>query len=217
MCDTLVWSFDAITGLPWLELVKAFAAAVTPIIAFVALQNWRRQDKAKREAEFLDQLTEETHAFIAGMSVPATLVEASKIGMHAHIPTWEGGDQSVRGAILYIEKRGTDHAKLLMESLALVQLSMVRLRSLVAKGQVFKFQGYQKCQDAVAMLTWQFDRSQALMAFIASPHWNWENTQVLEQLKRIMEIDADDIRKHLAQHNVAIIEFAATAYGRIYG
>ncbi|MFZ2872524.1 hypothetical protein [Zavarzinia sp.] len=61
MCDTLAWAVDAITNINWLEVIKALAPVATAIIAFIALKNWQRQDKAKREAEFLDALIEATH------------------------------------------------------------------------------------------------------------------------------------------------------------
>jgi hypothetical protein len=215
MCDALVWLFDAITGLPWLAIMEAVALVATAVIAFLALKTWKRQDKAKRQAEFLDQLTDAAHTYIAEMSKPVTLVQFVAIAMKAHAPTWEGGDQSVKGAIAYIEKRGVDDSKRLLEALAVVQPTTIRLRSLVAKGQVFKFQDYAKCQNAIKGLTWHFDRLETLTAFI-SPSWNWENPEVLSLLERIVAINADDIRKSFADDNVRLIEFVAETYGRIY-
>jgi hypothetical protein len=81
MCDALVWSFDAITGLPWLEITKAIAPVATTVIAFLALKNWKRQDRAKRQAEFLDELIEATHSYIAEMSKPVTLARFVNIGI----------------------------------------------------------------------------------------------------------------------------------------
>src|SRR6202035_2868591 len=108
MCNELVWSFDAITGLPWIEIIKAAGPIATAIVAFFALKNWQRQDMAKRQAHFLDELTEAVHAFIAEMSTPATLAQFIKVTMDSHSPTWEGGGQSKKGIIAYIEARGED-------------------------------------------------------------------------------------------------------------
>jgi hypothetical protein len=105
MCDGLVWSFDAITSINWLEVIKALAPVATAVIAFLALKNWQRQDKAKREAEFLDALIEAAHTYIAAMPKPITLLEMAKIGMASHAPTGEGGEQAdiaVKGAIAYM-------------------------------------------------------------------------------------------------------------------
>lgn len=220
MCDALVWSFDAITSISWLEVIKALAPVATAIIAFAALRNWQRQDKAKREAEFLDALIEATHTYLAEMPKPITLLEMAKIGMASHAPTRESGDdaeKAVKGAIAYIQKNGEQDAKRMLGVLEAVQPSTIRLRSLAAKGQIFKFNGYARCQNAVAMLTWHFDRIEAFTAVIGSPSWNWENPQVVKHLKDVMAIDADEIRKSVQENNVAIIEFASDTYKRIYG
>jgi hypothetical protein len=50
MCDVLVWSLAAITAINWLEVIRALATVATAVIAGLALKNWQRQDKAKREA-----------------------------------------------------------------------------------------------------------------------------------------------------------------------
>jgi hypothetical protein len=116
MCDVLVWSFDAITGINWLEVIKALASGITAVIAFLALKSWQRQDKAKREAEFLDALIEAAHTYIAEVSKPVRLLEMAKIGMTSHVQEWESGDEgdkAVKGAIAYIEKHGEQDAKAL--------------------------------------------------------------------------------------------------------
>lgn len=216
MCDALVWSFDAITSINWLEVIKALAPMATAVIAFVALRNWQRQDKAKREAEFLDALIEATHTYIAEMPAPITLLEMGKIGMKSHAPTLTDGDQTIKGAITYIQRNGQQESKRLREVLETVQPSVVRLRSLAAKGQVFKFEDYAKCQNAVEMLTWQFGRIEAFMTVIGSPTWNWEHPDVLKSLENVMAINPVEIRESLQENNVAVLEFASETYRRIY-
>ncbi len=220
MCDALVWSFDAITSINWLEVIKALAPVATAVIAFLALKNWQRQDKAKREAEFIDALIEAAHTYIAEMPKLITLLEMAKIGMASHTPTGESGEQAdiaVKGAIAYIQKNGERESKRLLELLEAAQPSTIKLRSLAAKGQVFKFDGYAKCQKGVAMLTWHFDRIEAFMAVIGSPTWNWENPEVLKHLKDMMAIDPDAMSKSIQENNIALLEFAGETYRRIYG
>lgn len=217
MCDVLVWSLDAIR---WPETISALAAVATATIAFCALQTWRHQDKAKGKAEFLDALIEATHTYIAEMPKPITLLEVAKIGMKSHEPTYENVEQAdiaAKGAICYIQKNEKHDSKHLLEMLEAVQPSVIRLRSLAAKGQVFKFDGYAKCQNAIEVLTWHFDRLEAFMVVIGSPTWNWEHPDVLKQLKNVMAIDPDDIRKSVQESNIALLEFASDTYKQIYG
>lgn len=220
MCDALVWLFDAIIRINWLEVIKALAPVATAIIAFSALKNWQRQDKAKREAEFLDALIEATHGYIVELPKPIMLLAIAKIGMASHAPTWESGEQAdiaIKGAIAYIQKNGKDDSKRLSEVLEAVRPSAIKLRSLAAKGQVFKFNGYTKCQNAVAILTWHFDRIEAFISVIGSPTWNWEHPEILKLLKDMMAIDPDEIRKSVKENNVAVLEFTGETYRRIYG
>jgi hypothetical protein len=219
MWGALVWSSNAIIGIDWLEIIKALAPVATTFIAIIALRNWQRQDKAKREAEFLDALIDATHSYIVEMLKPVTFLKMAKIGMESHAPTWESGEQAdiaVKGAIAYIQKNGERDAKHLLEALETVRPSVIKLRSLLAKGQIFRFDGYAKCQEAVAFLTWQFDRTEAFAAVIASSTWNWENPRVLKHLKDVMEIGSEEIQKSLQENNVALLEFVSETYARIY-
>jgi len=58
---------------------------------------------------------------------------------------------------------------------------------------------------------------EAFAAIIGSSTWNWENPEVLEQLKVIMAIDPGEIRKSVGDNNVTLIEFGSETYKRIYG
>jgi hypothetical protein len=219
MYDAIEWFSCAITGINWLDVITALSSAVTACVAYGALSNWKRQDKAKRESEFLDSLLETTHKYIAEMIAPITLLEVIKIGMESHVNTWEDddGDKRVTGAVRYIKKNGEQDAKRLIRVLESVQESTIKLRSLAAKGQVFKFDGYAKCLDAVAMLTWHFDRIEAFLAIIGSPSLNWENQDVSKRLKDVIALDPNEMRKSIEDNNVAIIKFVGKSYERIYG
>lgn len=220
MCDALVWPFDAITSINWLEFIKALAPVATAIIALIALRNWQRQDKAKREAEFLDALVEAMHTYIAEMPKPITFLQGVRIGMASHAPTWENGEsaeKAIKGAIAYIKKYGEHDAKKLLEILGAVQPTVIKLRSLAAKGQVFNFKDYAKCHNAIAELTWHFDRLEAFAFVIRSSTLNWEHPEVLDTLKNVMGVEPDGIGQSLNKNNVALIEFARDTYKRIYG
>lgn len=218
MCDALVWSFDVLTGVPWLEVIKALAPVATAFIAWRALANWRRQDKAKRHADFLDQLTDAVHSFVGLMPGPITTVRFVKTGMAYHIPMEsKNEDPYVAAAIDYIESRGADESKRLIESLDPARPVFVRIQSLSAKGQVFGFEGYKDCKKAVAKLTWQFGRMQALAAFIGSSTWHWKNPDVVAHLTKLMELEPEDIQKHLDDNLEVVHAFVRDAYTRIYG
>lgn len=199
-----------------LEIVKALAPVATALIALRALRNWQRQDKAKREAEFLDALIEAAHTYIAEISAPVTLVEMARIGIVSHAPT-ESTEPTVEGAIAYIQKDGERSSKRLHETLDAMQQSTIRLRSLAAKGQVFDFKKYYKCQNAIKILTWHFDRMEGFMGILGSPTLNWQNSEILQTLKKIIEIDPNNIRKSIDSNYIDLMGFTRETYKRIYG
>lgn len=219
LCNTLVWSFDAIASIAWLELIKALAPVATAVIAFAALKNWQRQDKAKRQAEFLYSLVEATHTYVVEMQTPVAVFHSAKIGMISQVRDWEDSEEEekVKGAIAYIEKRGEQDGKRLAAALTTVEPAVVRLRSLAAKGQVFKFRNYAKCQNALAQLTWHFDRLHSFRSMIESRTWNWENSEVRGLLTKVMAIEPDDIHASIGKNDVTVLEFARESYERIYG
>jgi hypothetical protein len=217
MPDALAWSFEVITGLPWLEIIRALAPVATAIIALIALKNWKRQDKAKREAEFLVELLDTVHEYINGLSSPLTHAEFVKISVDAYAPTWEGGDRFYKGAIAYIEKAGAEASKKLFATLVPVRPLAVKLESLIAKGQVFGFRGYDQCHADVRNLTWVFARIEALAAAIGSTSMNWENSEVEEFIKGGVNMDVAQLRKHVQDRNLLVIGFVTNTYREIYG
>lgn len=203
----------------WLEIIKTAAPVITAWIAFRALKNWQRQDKAKREAEFLDSLIDAVHAYIVEMPKPTMLVEIAKIAMMSYAPTWEEGEQAdkeIKGAIAYIQKTGEHDANRLADALKEVEPSVVRLKTLAIKGQIFKFKNYEKCQAAIDVLTWQLDKIEALTAMLASTSLNWNHPDIRKNLQNVMAIDPDGIRIACHESNTIIIEFARDTYERIY-
>lgn len=216
MDQVLAW----LAHVDWLEVIRSLAALATVIIAFAALKNWQRQDRAKREVEFLDALIEAVHAYIVDMGRPIALVGTTRIGMRSQTSSWDDEDQSAavaKGAVPFIKKDGEAAAKRLIDALNEVRPTSTKLRSLGTKGQVFGFKGYTRCQNAVAMLAWQFDRIEAFAAIVGSPTLNWKHPEVQRSLQNVLTVEENDLRKHVAENNVAVLDFARDTYARIYG
>lgn len=214
--DFAVWAVNQIMKTEWLDLIKTLAPVATATIAFTALKNWKRQDKAKREAEFLDALIDAMHTYVAHMSKPIGFLEVIKIGFESYIPIGQSEDPEVKGAIAYIQKNGEQISSRLRESLETARPSVAHLRALITKGQVFEFNNYRVPQNAVTMLTRQFDIIEAFGALIGSSTLNWAHPKVLEALKNVMSTNPNDIRSALQKDNVTILEFAQETYKKLY-
>lgn len=204
---------SAISEIPWLEVIKTLAPVATAAVAVFALKNWKRQDRAKRESEFLDALVDAVHTYVAEMSSPRTLVRFFEVRIQSHEPT-TGNDNPV---VKYIEANGESDSKRLLDALEAVQPSVIRLRSLAAKGQIFKFEDYAACRKSVETLGHQFDKIEALATGISFPSLNWRDPEVSKMLCSLQTIKEEDINNTLKNENAAVLNFARKAYGRIYG
>jgi hypothetical protein len=220
ICNSIVSAFDALTSVNWLDVIKTVVALATAVVAVLALRNWQRQDRGKREAEFLDALIDAVHAYIVEMGRPIALVEMVRIGMRSQTSSWndeDAAEATAKGAVAYIKKDGEREAKRLFEALNDVRPASIKLGTLGTKGQVFGFNGYSKCHTAIAKLVWQFDRIEALAGIVGSPTFNWDHPEVQHCLTSVLTVEPEDIRKRINENSAAVLNFARETYAGIYG
>jgi hypothetical protein len=217
MCAAAAWLFENLANWRWPEIFTAASTVALAVFAYRALAAWKGQESAKRETDFLSELVDAVHSFIAEMSKPMMVAKFIKIGMDSHVSVGEGEGREVVGAIAYIRSHGEEDSKRLVSLLEAIQPTTIRIQSLIAKGQVFEFDGYSKCYNAVKTLAWHFGRLEVLAAIISYGELNWDNPEVAGQLRNAMDIAADDFEKKLKDENVAVLTFFIKTYQRIYG
>ena len=217
MCDILARALRTFASWNWLEILKTSTGFGTAIIAWLALQNWKRQSKAQKETAFLDEITDAIHEFIDLIAAPMEMVRFIKIGVSSYsgLPQL---DRSLKypEAVAYIQKQGAEDAKRLYEYLKPCTPILSKIRSLVAKGQVFEFEDYSECQNACRLITQQHEQIQAICALIGNPNWNWQNPQVEKTLGGVLAIDPDQMKQQVEQQNVKFIEFVRKSYAAAY-
>lgn len=220
VCGALIWSYDAIVGIDWPEFLKAGSSVVTAVVAGLALWSWKRQDRAKRNAEFIDDLLDTSHAYIDEILVALGVFRVAKIGLGSYAPTWEQGDRAEiarQGAIKFIEKYGADNSAKLRAALDGLAPTSFRLRSLAAKGQIFKFDGYEQCQRALDSLVTVSNQMSGFAGILASAGVQWDHPEAAKALDSIIAIAPDEMERCITQANIQIIEFSQRTYGRVYG
>ncbi|MBF0293688.1 MAG: hypothetical protein HQL96_00745 [Magnetococcales bacterium] len=203
-----------------LEVVKAFASVAMVGIAFSALRNWQRQDKAKREAEFLDSLIEAAQTYIAELYKHVKVLEISAIGVESLNISLLGCDMTeiISKYNTYLQQCAQPEFKRLVDLIKVSQPSAIKLRSLETKGQVFKFDNYDQCRNAIAEITRHSDRFETFVIFMESSQgWRWEHPKVQEYFKEVIAINYNEIRDSIIKNNNAIVEFARDTYALIYG
>jgi hypothetical protein len=199
------------------EIVKCIVSVWLATVATIALTAWKRQSKAQKQIDFIDELTDSVHEFINSMVAPLEMLKYIKIGIKSYADT-PSIDATIENseAVAYIQKEGVEASEKLLEYLKLCVPSLTKIRSLSAKGQVFGLKNYAACQNACNMLTWQHDRLQPLCYLLGSPSLNWRNLEVQKLLSEVRQLDYEDIKKELEEQNVRFLTFVKENYKKIY-
>lgn len=201
----------------WAEIAKIGVSIWVAIVATIALKTWKRQSKAQKQTDFMDEITNSVHEFVMAMSAPTEMLKYIKIGIESHsrAPDLPSGIENPE-AVAYIQKHGKEDSKRLIEYLNLCSPSLTKIRSLSAKGQVLGLKNYEQCQTASNMLAWQHERIQALGYIIGNPSLNWENPEVQKTLSQVIQLDPEEIRRQLGEHNTVFLIFVKENYRRIF-
>lgn len=206
----------AFTSVAWLELLKTLAPVATACIAFVALRNWKRQDRAKREIEFVDSLVDAVHAYMTAMAGPLTRLGFEQIAIKSRAGG-EGPEFALEGAIQYVVSHGEEAGIKLAKSLGEISPAVTLIRTRAAKGQVFNFKGYRDCYSAMMSMLHLYDAIEAAAVILQSKNLNWDNPEARLALERtLLGLDSNEMRLLIGKANVKVLDFAAKIYADTY-
>ncbi|PKG85591.1 hypothetical protein CXF85_02010 [Colwellia sp. 75C3] len=203
-------------SIPWLTSIQTLAATFTAYVAFTALKTWKHQAKAQRKTDFLDQLTDSVHDYIQSLSLPIEQLKFIYIGFESHKNLQPNSDQQNSHIIEYINSRGANDGKQLLEALAKSSDKVAKIESLVARGQVYGFKNYNICQKSVMKLNLQQQSLQFFASVIGTPSLNWEHPKAIAALENILTINASTISESLKVNNVNFIDFVKENYEIVY-
>ena len=213
MCKSIINSTLTFIFLNWSEIIQAIVGIWAVIVATCALQTWKKQSKAQRQTDFLDELADSIHDFINNTTTPIEMLKYIRIGIESHSPPCENEHKNKElGAQIFIEKRGEEYSTKIYQYLALCNQSLSRIRSLSAKGQILHFKNYNSCADACDILTRQYERISSVASFIGMRNLNWENEKIHSILLDVTAIDPLEIKQQIDKQNIAYLRFAKENY-----
>jgi hypothetical protein len=214
MCDLILLPMSVWN---WGEIFKVLLGIWGATVATLALQTWRRQSKAQKQTEFLDDLTESVLEFMQLLKGPIELVRFVKMDVDsfAGLPEIDKTLENPE-AVAYIKERGKKDSERLREYLKPCAVPISKIHSLLFKGQVFGFKNYPECRKAYTMITWQYERIDALCYIIGSDLLNWKNPKVQEHLRNFLAIDPNVIENQIKEQTVKFLVFVEENYRAIY-
>jgi len=200
----------------WVAIIQGIVGIWVAIIATIALNTWKRQIKAHKHIEFLDELTDTIHNFILSMSEPITRLEFTKIEIDCYTGIHnEPEDMKNPEAVAFIKKDGKSARDDIRECLTAVRPILGKMKSLIAKGQIFGIDNYSQCQEACKMLEWSYNQIEAFFSIIGRQHWNWDNPRVQSTLEKVLSVNPEEIKNNLTRQNTIFLLFAKQAYAKI--
>jgi hypothetical protein len=186
------------------------------IIATFALSTWRRQIKAQKQIDFIDELTDTIHDYILSMPTPVHSLRFAKIGIDCLAGIHgEPADIKHPEAVAYIKRQGKSTSENIQRQLVSIRPILSKMKSLAAKGQVFGIDNYSECQNACIMLEWSYNQIEAFSSMIMNPNLNWNNPVVQQSMDKVLSVDSEHIESNLIEQNSKFLTFAKQAYSKI--
>lgn len=197
----------------WPSFVSAIVSVWLACIATYALTTWKKQSKAKRQLDFMDQFTDAVHELIGMLDAPLEVVRIIKIGITSHSkPNQEPDIQSV---IEYKKTYGKDVSKQLFEYLKPCKQAIFKVQSLLTKGQVLGLNDYDKCKQACEIIVRQPKAMEGMGVLLALESLNLDNPEVKKHLSSILTPDAGKMDQAIGEANVQFIVFVRSNYRSI--
>ena len=199
------------------EIAKAVVGVWIALVATLALCTWKKQLKAQIKTDFLMELTDSIHKFIDLMSAPITIVYVIKTGIEVYSDLPDPNNSFKKfGVVGYIRDKGAKDGERLYESLKPCRELLAKIKSLLAKGQVFGLENYNNGYNACNMILWQHERIQGFCLMVESGSLNWDNPKIKKALDNVLTLTSEDIKKNIEEHNVKFLDFVKNNYQKIY-
>ncbi|WP_067522814.1 hypothetical protein [Endozoicomonas ascidiicola] len=211
MLETIICGIISVN---WLEVIKLLIPISTPVIAYLALQTWKLQLRAKNKIILLDELTVSIHEFLMHLSAPIACLKYVQISFESYIPI--SSKDKRQGAINFIMQDGAASSEKFIESLEKCVPSFNNIRMLSTKGQVLGFENYNDCFISCAQITRQYERLQSIAYFIRQRNLNWGNQKVLDNLDLMIEMKSEEMQEILDTYNKMYLVFLEKNYTEIY-
>ncbi len=195
--------FMHITSTKSLDIITSFSTLVMAVTAIYALKSWKTQERARRKLKCLDDLIENTNAYVKGITSPLTHWQCDEDGIKARINSISKNEHAA--AYEYITACGKERSKILFESLERIK-PFYNYFTVALLHVKFNFENSKKCMDAITQLRWQYDKLQAAAAILG------DDAVTTELLGHLLTIKTNDIGNHLREQGDIIINFADKEY-----
>ncbi len=203
----------------WAKIIQSIASAVTAVFAYKALTIWKQKSKANKKTEFIDTLIDEIHKFITLIQPAISRYKYIKMSTNNYDnidKLNQISDNQPTPYKTYITKKGAQDSNFLSIQLKECVSTRSKIYSLLAKGQIYDFIDYDKCQKASNSILQQYDILTAVVDVISNQGLYFENPKIQKYLTKVLSQESEDMERHINDKNILLLSFAKKNYEKIY-
>lgn len=186
----------------------------------MALNTWRRQIKASRTTQFLDDVNEAAFKFVTTVQQPIDAHKHLRIRIWSHTDLEEGNfELTLDDVVRYYHNPNSDVSgsfdKLLLSSLKESNEANAVLTALLYQGQIHTLKNYSILSYHLQRMQWQHNRLSGLFRIITLDHLNTSNPKTSRILQRIADLDSDLMFHQLNNDYKKVIEHLRDEYSAV--
>jgi hypothetical protein len=205
-----------ITKSDWIEVLKSLPTFVTATVAYCALRNWRRQERAKHVSSFLAELLQAALKIKHSMAKACSLVSfvqksiIDALDEDAPSPEW-------RRSMQHLQRYAKSDAARLKEILKDAEPALLKLEELVFQGNIYNFDRYEVCR---ASIEGALRLVHVMELFLIMLDQDYETVDEEEAIRQIRFLQSPDVKTYETRFNSRlneILDYASRQYRSTYG
>ena len=197
----------------WIDILKILPSFVTATVAYCALRNWRRQERAKHVSSFLAELLQAAlkvkHSMAKACSL-VRLVQGCVIGaLDEDAPSSKGKH--------YLQRYAKPDAARLKEILKDAEPARLKLEELVVQGNVYNFDQYEICRAAIQGVLRNIDMMELFLMMLDE---DYDAADEKEAMRRLSFLQSTNVKSDETSFNLRlneILAYASRQYRSTYG
>ena len=186
----------------------------------MALNTWRRQIKASRATQFLDDINEAAFKFVTTVQRPIDAHKNLRIRIWSYTDLDEDNFEiTLEDVVNYYHNPNSDvsgeFGKSLLHSLKESHEANNTLTALLYKGQIHTLNNYKLLSYHLQRMQWQHNRLSGLFRIVALEHLNTSQPKTSRILQRIADLDHDIMVAQLNNDYKKVIELLRDEYSSV--
>lgn len=177
----------------WFGIIQSTAALITMIIAWVALNTWKKQQNAEHITTYLDNLSTSLHALIQSTFIPFEKIKIMQTEINNYIElSISEGSSTREGLKNFITHRGNDYGMSLSENLNISNKLIADINTNLVKGEIYSLKDNANIKINCENVVKKVNALRAIASMLSLRNVNLENEQAMLTMSLLEHINAEN-------------------------